>query len=98
MIRRPPGSTRTDTRFPYTTLFRSTRQLGRRRKGGRLGRITLSVGAAQLAPAEALAKFVDRADAALYAAKRTGRNRVATDPGSRQPAPDRKSTRLNSSH
>src|SRR3546814_1857928 len=25
MIRRPPGSTRTDTRFPYTTLFRSTR-------------------------------------------------------------------------
>src|SRR3546814_18978454 len=22
-IRRPPGSTRTDTRFPYTTLFRS---------------------------------------------------------------------------
>src|SRR3546814_14982146 len=26
MIRRPPRSTRTDTRFPYTTLFRSTRQ------------------------------------------------------------------------
>src|SRR3546814_15568353 len=24
MIRRPPRSTRTDTRFPYTTLFRST--------------------------------------------------------------------------
>src|SRR3546814_10412575 len=23
MIRRPPGSTRTDTLFPYTTLFRS---------------------------------------------------------------------------
>src|SRR3546814_4474259 len=23
MIRRPPSSTRTDTRFPYTTLFRS---------------------------------------------------------------------------
>src|SRR3546814_12624968 len=23
-IRRPPGSTRTDTLFPYTTLFRST--------------------------------------------------------------------------
>src|SRR3546814_11043926 len=32
MIRRPPRSTRTDTRFPYTTLFRSqveaTRVLG----------------------------------------------------------------------
>src|SRR3546814_3952284 len=25
MIRRPPGSTRTDTLFPYTTLFRSER-------------------------------------------------------------------------
>src|SRR3546814_10427151 len=30
MIRRPPRSTRTDTLFPYTTLFRST--LRRRRK------------------------------------------------------------------
>src|SRR3546814_11427817 len=26
MIRRPPRSTRTDTLFPYTTLFRSCRQ------------------------------------------------------------------------
>src|SRR3546814_4238649 len=26
MIRRPPRSTRTDTLFPYTTLFRSMRQ------------------------------------------------------------------------
>src|SRR3546814_5055279 len=26
MIRRPPRSTRTDTLFPYTTLFRSERQ------------------------------------------------------------------------
>src|SRR3546814_18521786 len=28
-IRRPPRSTRTDTRFPYTTLFRSHRHLRR---------------------------------------------------------------------
>src|SRR3546814_6950182 len=28
MIRRPPRSTRTDTLFPYTTLFRSGRQTG----------------------------------------------------------------------
>src|SRR3546814_7945508 len=28
MIRRPPRSTRTDTLFPYTTLFRSAQQLG----------------------------------------------------------------------
>src|SRR3546814_3333869 len=29
MIRLPPRSTRTDTRFPYTTLFRSTAFAGR---------------------------------------------------------------------
>src|SRR3546814_19479135 len=28
MIRRPPGSTRTDTLFPYTTLFRSQQPSG----------------------------------------------------------------------
>src|SRR3546814_17110459 len=28
MVRRPPRSTRTDTLFPYTTLFRSHRRLG----------------------------------------------------------------------
>src|SRR3546814_8316207 len=30
MIRRTPRSTRPDTRFPYTTLFRSRQQPGRR--------------------------------------------------------------------
>src|SRR3546814_13627826 len=30
MIRRPPRSTRTDTLFPYTTLFRAPRSAGRR--------------------------------------------------------------------
>src|SRR3546814_4317736 len=29
MIRRPPRSTRTDTLFPYTTLFRSSFNVGR---------------------------------------------------------------------
>src|SRR3546814_13140820 len=29
MIRRPPRSTRTDTLFPYTTLFRSLKQIKR---------------------------------------------------------------------
>src|SRR3546814_9374862 len=29
MIRRPPRSTRTDTLFPYTTLFRSPLEVGR---------------------------------------------------------------------
>src|SRR3546814_12544069 len=38
MIRRPPRSTRTDTLFPYTTLFRSkvARGHGRREGEGRL--------------------------------------------------------------
>src|SRR3546814_12919200 len=35
MIRRPPRSTRTDTLFPYTTLFRSPLRLRRQRR--RLG-------------------------------------------------------------
>src|SRR3546814_4218774 len=41
MIRRPPRSTRTDTLFPYTTLFRS---LGRRLFPARLA--TLGLGGA----------------------------------------------------
>src|SRR3546814_7166323 len=35
MIRRPPRSTRTDTLFPYTTLFRSRRRGAVRRAGDR---------------------------------------------------------------
>src|SRR3546814_3130989 len=31
MIRRPPRSTRTDTLFPYTTLFRSAQRVGAER-------------------------------------------------------------------
>src|SRR3546814_19479561 len=40
MIRRPPRSTRTDTLFPYTTLFRSTlrQRLGHRTDGAPLVR------------------------------------------------------------
>src|SRR3546814_17124644 len=34
MIRRPPRSTRTDTLFPYTTLFRSSLSLPPRRRPG----------------------------------------------------------------
>src|SRR3546814_18617519 len=39
MIRRPPRSTRTDTLFPYTTLFRSAVDVDRRAGdiGGRVG-------------------------------------------------------------
>src|SRR3546814_11987939 len=34
MLRRPPRSTRTDTLFPYTTLFRSAAERERRLSGG----------------------------------------------------------------
>src|SRR3546814_2499105 len=46
MIRRPPRSTRTDTLFPYTTLFRSGRALLRRQylplHAGRFGSVRTS--------------------------------------------------------
>src|SRR3546814_14214546 len=38
MIRRPPRSTRTDTLFPYTTLFRSRPR--RKETGGRMSWLT----------------------------------------------------------
>src|SRR3546814_7931032 len=38
MIRRPPRSTRTDTLFPYTTLFRSPGASARRRRRGKVPR------------------------------------------------------------
>src|SRR3546814_11836183 len=40
MIRRPPVSTRTDTLFPYTTLFRSTRHPGQSELRARRGRVS----------------------------------------------------------
>jgi diguanylate cyclase len=47
--------------------------------GGSLGSITLSLGVSAYVPGEPLGKLVSRADQALYLAKRTGRNRSATE-------------------
>src|SRR3546814_12397656 len=43
MIRRPPRSTRTDTLFPYTTLFRSALADGRRCPSQRLSALNGAV-------------------------------------------------------
>src|SRR3546814_4418859 len=42
MIRRPPRSTRTDTLFPYTTLFRSLFARQRANGSGRFGRLGIA--------------------------------------------------------
>src|SRR3546814_14142584 len=64
MIRRPPRSTRTDTLFPYTTLFRSLR--GKRKGGGVESLIqefslASQEGVALMCLAEALLRIPDRA-------------------------------------
>src|SRR3546814_10700547 len=79
MIRRPPRSTRTDTLFPYTTLFRSARALeifltaarypaARAQELGLLHRV---VGAADLDAAvqEYIAQIGANAPLTLYAGK-----------------------------
>src|SRR3546814_11471124 len=45
MIRRPPRSTRTDTLFPYTTLFRSARYHASAEEGVGLRDIANAIGA-----------------------------------------------------
>ena len=45
-----------------------------------LGHVTVSIGVAQHRPGESAAGLVERADAALYEAKRAGRNRVCVAP------------------
>src|SRR3546814_11166823 len=69
MIRRPPRSTRTDTLFPYTTLFRSVgaaegaRQMVGGRLAGGIGRVRLVV-----------AVFVEQAGLAQFAIDLVGRD------------------------
>src|SRR3546814_3681984 len=108
MRRRPPRSTRTDTLFPYTTLFRGEINLvyGSDDRKEVLGDVNLAL-------ADNLAvRFVGRARDADTFIDHVPDDRVMFAPSIRwQPTPDtdivltglyqeadRKSTRLNSSH
>src|SRR3546814_18103615 len=97
MIRRPPRSTRTDTRFPYTTLFRSDASMVT---------ATLTVrGALQSDPLCAtFMRMAEKIWTELGTARAFGLSpgeETVTDNlllGVQCAHPDRKSTRLNSSH
>src|SRR3546814_16675417 len=98
MIRRPPRSTRTDTLFPYTTLFRSQRQ-GAAHDGAEVPQLAELVaqprergvrGVEQRIPQQLLAR---EGQLVRHAPGPPHRLVVATFG-----AADRKSTRLNSSH
>lgn len=79
--------------LPYTALANAvsladhirerlaTKKIVNRRTGERLGSITLSIGAAEYVPGEPVSQLITRADAALYVAKREGRNRVMSEAG-----------------
>src|SRR3546814_8529647 len=69
MIRRPPRSTRTDTLFPYTTLFRSVR----------LGDVRLRIGNADAVERGQIAAHVVRAQVAVGEEGIAGHDRFGDD-------------------
>jgi diguanylate cyclase len=56
-----------------------TKELMKRSTGEHLGRVTISVGVAALRPGDTPQMLIERADTCLYAAKRSGRNRVISE-------------------
>lgn len=56
----------------------ASRILKRRSTNEDLGAITVSIGVAERQPREPIASLIERADGALYASKRSGRNRTST--------------------
>src|SRR3546814_10019026 len=103
MIRRPPRSTRTDTLFPYTTLFRSVgagQQLGQ--GAGRLDvAVPQLVGAVEVdhPHPHGLGQHRElRADVAVADDAEGLAARLAGAGGTLEPAADRKRTRPNLSY
>src|SRR3546814_11899165 len=98
MIRRPPRSTRTDTRFPYTTLFRSLRGTDLLCKV-ETEQEALDYCAAFIQLYREDARYLDRTAPWV---ERVGldyiKQRIVEDAAGREALRDRKSTRLNSSH
>ena len=61
------------------------RELLKRATGESLGRVTVSLGVAVLQDGESATSLLERADACMYGAKRSGRNRTVTDGDARVP-------------
>src|SRR3546814_16890512 len=98
MVRRPPRSTRTDTLFPYTTLFRSIwlQPAEIRAAGDRRDYCAIDAG---LRSADLRQRDVGAGAAGQYRPAVPVRLRLAGQRPQRQAEPVvRKSTRLNSSH
>src|SRR3546814_8838258 len=103
MRRRAPVSTRPDTLFPYTALFRSELLFDLFAARGLAVDIALDVAAPQLADQREFVLQFDALGGGLHAQRLGERDDRLDDrgvavAGDRRAAQDRKSTRLNSSH
>jgi diguanylate cyclase len=63
----------------HIRLAVETKKIIKRSTGETLGSITLSIGVAQYKSGESIDETINRADACLYAAKNSGRNRVMSE-------------------
>src|SRR3546814_17203656 len=72
MIRRPPRSTRTDTLFPYTTLFRSIRRSAGHCRDGARRRGDAAAGTRPRQRGRGRARVVDHAEGAVVVARFPG--------------------------
>src|SRR3546814_13385340 len=99
MIRRPPRSTRTDTLFPYTTLFRSAGGIDADRNVGRLAvQQDLDLGGLPVEAGLLVADLLDGGAGDLFDLLLVHLVRFRHQALRAAHFADRKSTRLNSSH